>query len=110
MEITDFRRMLSELAQNVTVENLTAMKFRCMDLIPRRKLETITDGCGLWVALEERNLMSPSDLVFLTELLSLCTDGRQDLLDIVKKYKNEIPHFAARSHQHINLSPSQGRQ
>ena len=91
MDAIKYRAMLAEIAGSIQVEGpdseLQAMKFMCTGIIPRRIGEQIDSTLKLWVALEERDKLSPGDTVFLRYLLQHCTDKRTDLMKILQKYE-----------------------
>ena len=98
-----FRKMLLELSQNITKEELESIKFMCTQL-PRRLLETVTIPLKLWDALVERNLIAPGNLVFLKTILGgNSVGGRTDLLDIVTRYEVDHARVEHSSQQETSL-------
>ncbi|XP_067903027.1 protein FADD [Heterodontus francisci] len=65
-----FNMLLNDISQNLTKDNLEALKFLCKEHIGKRKLENIGSGIQLFQVLEELNLLSPEDTKTLTELLA----------------------------------------
>ena len=84
-----FRRMLVELSQNITEDELEAMKFMCVDKVPRRTLEKVRLPFKLWDALVERNEIAPGNVEFLKHILRHSVGGRTDLLEIVIRYESD---------------------
>ena len=79
--------MLAELSRNIRDGDLVAMKFMCSDLIPKARLEEVTNAFALWGALEERDAIGPNhDLGYLRQLLDDTSEGRTDLLNIFNNY------------------------
>ena len=89
MDNIPFRKMLTDIAQGVTENDLKAMKFNCTDFIPKRRQEDIESAFDLWEALEERDKLSAEDTTFLKYLLGISTENRTDLLNILEKYEFE---------------------
>ncbi|XP_006133700.1 caspase-8 isoform X1 [Pelodiscus sinensis] len=65
----DFHRLLFNISEALTTEDLVALKFLSLEYIPLRKQENIQDSEALFLALEERGMMEKDDLSFLKELL-----------------------------------------
>ncbi|TRY82802.1 hypothetical protein DNTS_025570 [Danionella cerebrum] len=81
----DFERF-HEIDENLTSSDVSQMKFLCMDLVPKRRLEKVVDGKDLFMRLEEQALLE--DGLLIPELL--LTIGRLDLLDILETCKGEV--------------------
>lgn len=83
-----YRRMLTDLAQRLRSDEINSMKFMCNDKIPKSKQEEINTGVDLWDALEERDLLGPTDTRFLRYILESATNRRIDVLNILAVYEN----------------------
>ncbi|CAM4622231.1 hypothetical protein PO909_006026 [Leuciscus waleckii] len=77
---------LHEIDENLTSADVAQLKFLCMDLIPKKRLETVRDAKDLFLRLEEQALLD--DKLLVPELL--ITIGRLDLLVILKTSKEEV--------------------
>ena len=84
-----FRRMLVELSQNITEDELGAIKFMCADKVPKRCKEKLIRPFELWDALVERNAIAPGNTEFLKYILCHSVGGRTDLLEIVARYESD---------------------
>lgn len=62
------------------------LKFLCMDLIPKKRLETVNDAKELFMRLDEQTLLD--DKLLIPELL--ITIGRNDLLGILGMSKADV--------------------
>lgn len=83
-----FRKMLTDIAQLINENDLKAMKYNCLDLIPKRRQEEIESAFELWEALEERDKLSASNTKFLKYLLEISTESRKDVLNILEDFEN----------------------
>ena len=84
-----FRRMLVELSQNITEDELGAIKFMCAGKVPKRCQEKAMLPFELWDALVERNEIAPGNTEFLKYILRHSVGGRTDLLEIVVRYESD---------------------
>lgn len=83
----DFSSCLYEIAEHLGRDELAALKFLCLDHIPKRKQESIEDALMLFQELQERGLLEEGNLSFLKELLFLI--NRLDLLTKVLNTSKE---------------------
>ena len=91
MEVnTAFRKMLTDIAQLIGENDLKAMKYNCLDLIPKRRQEEIESAFDLWEALEERDKLNATNTQFLKYLLQISTESRKDVLKILEDYESQI--------------------
>jgi hypothetical protein len=67
------------------------MKFMCMSTIPASVLEGISDGLGLFQALEERGKIGPNNIGFIEELLK--ATGRGNLASVLRQDGPRNPHL-----------------
>lgn len=89
-----YRQMLIRLDKTITTAELSRMKTFCKDVIGTKNRDQIDSCVVLWERLEERKLLSPTDLNFLKTALTTCTDGRLDVFDIVTDFeKHGNPHI-----------------
>ncbi|XP_026115004.1 caspase-8-like [Carassius auratus] len=77
---------LHEIDEDLTSTEVAQLKFLCMDLIPKKRLETVTDAKELFLRLNEQALLD--DGLLVPELLS--TIGRLDLLGILEMSKDNV--------------------
>lgn len=75
-----------EIDEDLTSSDVAQLKFLCMDLIPKKRLEPVIDAKDLFLRLEEQALLE--DGLLVPELL--ITIGRLDLLVILDKTKEEV--------------------
>ncbi|XP_016364456.1 caspase-8-like [Sinocyclocheilus rhinocerous] len=75
-----------KIDENLTCNEVAQLKFLCMDLIPKKRLETVTDAKELFLRLEEQALLD--DGLLIPELL--ITIGRLDLLGILEMSKDDV--------------------
>ncbi|KAM9035491.1 caspase-8 [Sarcophilus harrisii] len=86
----DFREILCKISEEIDREELTALKFLCLDHIPMRKQELINDTLKFFEILEEKVLLKKNNLFFLKELLYyIC---RIDLLTNLNTNITELEH------------------
>lgn len=79
-------QIFHEIDENLTSGDVDQLKFLCLDFIPKRRLESVTDAKDLILRLDEQGLLE--DELLFPELL--ITIGRIDLLEILKKSKEEV--------------------
>ncbi|XP_028925212.1 caspase-8 [Ornithorhynchus anatinus] len=65
----DFHKLLFSIGEELAADDLEALKFLCLDLIPRKKQENIQDALGLFRLLQEKGMLEEGKLFFLKELL-----------------------------------------
>nr|XP_046215266.1 caspase-8 isoform X2 [Oncorhynchus gorbuscha] len=68
-------RLLSRIDEELDSSEVAALCFLCRDVLNRKRLETVADGHGLFLRLQEKSLLK--DHYFLSQLLSVI--GRLDL-------------------------------
>ncbi|NXB78290.1 CASP8 protein, partial [Donacobius atricapilla] len=66
---TDFLKLLFEVSEALVTEELAALKFLCLDHVPRRKLEAIHEPKAFFEVLQEKDMIGVGNLSFLKELL-----------------------------------------
>ncbi|XP_059427419.1 caspase-8 [Carassius carassius] len=79
-------KKLHKIDEDLTSNEVAQLKFLCMDLIPKKRLETVTDAKELFLRLNEQALLD--DGLLVPELLS--TIGRLDLLGILEMSKDNV--------------------
>ena len=87
-KLTPFRVLLYKIAEDVTSVEVGLMKFDVQDYISRIRSNQIKTAFSLFVALEQRNVLTSSNVAILEQMLE--TIRRQDLLGIVRSYKEFI--------------------
>lgn len=80
--VQGFRLQLHKVGQCITPEDLASMKFMVADKIPRRKLEEIETALDLWEVLIEKELVAPTNVVYIKTLLG--NINRQDLVHLLE--------------------------
>ena len=68
---------LLEISNSLTSTNLEGLKFLCRDVIPAGRAEKITRPFELFSALEQLNMLSEKNRIFLAAILNII--GRIDL-------------------------------
>ena len=91
-----FRKQLFNISNRLTNADVKNLKFLCTDLLTRRVVEGITTGSQLFSALEDVNLLSPTNLDFLQMILDSVSKGH-----LVKQLKEAIANPA--SHENGGL-------
>lgn len=74
------RLTLSKIDEELESSEVAALRFLCLDVVNRRRLENVVDGKGLFLRLEEKGLLDND--AFLSQLLQ--TIGRKDLLNLLR--------------------------
>ncbi|XP_043916442.1 caspase-8 [Protopterus annectens] len=83
-----FHTSLYKLDEHLDTDNVAALKFLCLDHIPHKKQEDITEGMDLFQNLEDRGLLEENNFSILTELLFRIK--RMDLLKKLGTTKEEM--------------------
>lgn len=84
MAVSDYRKMLFHLSEQITSEELKGLKFLCTDFISTSKLERITRAMDLFIELERQEKLKDTDLSLLRDLLEQLQ--RRDSLFLVDKF------------------------
>ncbi|XP_067229988.1 caspase-8 isoform X2 [Chanodichthys erythropterus] len=79
-------KTLHKIDEDLTSSDVAQLKFLCMDLIPKKRLETVIDAKDLFLRLDEQTLLD--DGLLVPELL--ITIRRLDLLSILGTTKEEV--------------------
>ncbi|XP_025106198.1 uncharacterized protein LOC112571437 [Pomacea canaliculata] len=85
-----FRQMLVRLDSKITPQELEKMKIYCKDILGTKIRDQIRSFVALCEKLEERKRLSRKEMTFFETMLTLCTDGRLDVLDILNEFRNQI--------------------
>ncbi|XP_051568560.1 caspase-8-like isoform X3 [Myxocyprinus asiaticus] len=75
-----------EIDEDLTSDEVAQLKFLCMDLVPKKRMETVRDAKDLFIRLEEQTMLD--DGLLVPELL--LTIRRIDLLAILNTSKEEV--------------------
>ncbi|XP_033629509.1 uncharacterized protein LOC117291741 isoform X3 [Asterias rubens] len=75
---SQFRVLLLEIADDTSRSELETMKHACIDLLGRQVISKLKDAIQLFLILEERGKLAPTNLKFLHQLLTFC-DNRSML-------------------------------
>uniref|UniRef100_A0A673WPM3 Caspase-8 n=1 Tax=Salmo trutta TaxID=8032 RepID=A0A673WPM3_SALTR len=81
-------RLLSRIDEELDSSEVAALCFLCTDVLKRKRLETVEDGRGLFLRLQEKGLLE--DHYFLSQLLSVI--GRLDLLRLLETDSRQPAH------------------
>lgn len=84
-----FRQMLVRLDSKITPQELEKMKIYCKDILGTKIRDQIRSFVALCEKLEERKCLSRKEMTFFETMLTLCTDGRLDVLDILNEFRNQ---------------------
>ena len=68
--MSDFRRLLLDISNEITNADLAKLKFLCVDEIPFRTLEGMSKPFELFTALQQGNLLSEQNREYLASKLS----------------------------------------
>lgn len=82
-----FKVMLLEISEKLSHDNLTKLKFLCLNIIGKKKSEEISSGFQLFECLIERAEIGPYNTEALRQLLSGI--GQQALLEIIDSYEGQ---------------------
>lgn len=74
------RLTLSKIDEELESSEVAALCFLCRDVVSTKRLENVVDGRGLFVRLEEKDLLEND--AFLSQLLE--TIGRNDLVELLR--------------------------
>ncbi|KAK1165556.1 caspase-8-like [Acipenser oxyrinchus oxyrinchus] len=80
--------ILHKIDEDLDSEEVTALKFLCLDHIPKKKQETIRDAKDLFIRLKEQGQLGDEDQDIVPELLY--TIRRFDLLKLCGTSKQEV--------------------
>ncbi|XP_072539791.1 caspase-8 [Salminus brasiliensis] len=95
-------RILHSIDEELTKTEVAALKFLCLDLIGRKRLENVKDAKDLFLRLTERAMLD--DEHYLAELLH--TIGRYDLLVLLGTNKRDVSSWLhTRTDSRLGLSP-----
>ena len=83
----EFRLRLTEVASELDIERLAKLKYSCSGEIPAGELEKLKTPEQLFLELEQRKLIEPSNLKFLVDRLEII--GRKDLADDLRNKERE---------------------
>ena len=86
--ISEYRKFVFSLSEDLSITNLHSMKFLCRDLLTARELESIGDSATeLILVLEQRNELGSQNLNLLQDLLKQIK--REDLVRKLKDFKRK---------------------
>lgn len=85
----NYRRALNRIGQEIGQRDLSDLKFACRDVIDESRREHIHAARDLFIALEERNLLSHDKLDYLARRLS--DIGRAQLLSHFEAFGFQVP-------------------
>ena len=102
----EFNAFLVEIADEITKEEVHAMKFLCLERnnnLPRGRLDDIKEPREFVNFLRRRDKISPGNVGFLTWLLN-CT-GNKRLADMISERGMQIFQFIIKTY-HLYIKPS----
>ncbi|XP_065830493.1 FAS-associated death domain protein-like [Oscarella lobularis] len=82
-----YRKLLMRVGNELTDEQLTAIKLLCKDILSTAKAEDVDTGQKLFTALDEAGCIAPTNVSLLKTLLE---DVRTDLIRKVEEYEEEF--------------------
>ena len=86
--ISEYRKFIFSLCEELSISNLHSMKFLCRDLLTTRELEAIGNSVTEFVlVLEQRKEIGSDNFHLLDDLLKQI--GRQDLIRRLKDFKRK---------------------
>lgn len=86
MSSFQFNKLLLDISNQLTEDQLSKMKFLVRDLVGKRELEKITSGTLLFQVLTERRQLGSEQTEFLSKLLR--DIDRSDLSDKLDNFEN----------------------
>ncbi|XP_071791890.1 uncharacterized protein [Asterias amurensis] len=105
---SQFRVLLLEIADDTSRSELETMKHACIDLLGRQVISKLKDAIQLFLILEERGKLAPTNLKFLHQLLTFC-DNRSMLAKLNTFAANETPKVPT-DREIMELSSQLGRE
>lgn len=86
--ISEYRKFIFSLCEEITAGNLDSLKFLCRDILTARELEEIgNNAMDLVVSLEQRNELTSDNFYLLEDLLTQIK--REDLVQKLTDYKTK---------------------
>ena len=86
---SDFRTVLFRIGREIGKQDLQWLKFSCRDVLLESKLETINSARDIFIALEEKGLLSKNNIDFLA--FRLMDIQRRDLLSHFAAFRFRVP-------------------
>ncbi|KAM5155989.1 caspase-8 isoform 1-T1 [Callospermophilus lateralis] len=83
----DFNKCLYDIGEQLGSDELSSLKFLCLEYIPQKKQEPIKDALKLFQTLQEKGMLEENNLSFLKELLFRI--NRLDLLTTILNTSKE---------------------
>ena len=85
--ISEYRKFLYSLCEELTAGNLIALKYLCRDRLTTRELEEINTATNLFLCLEQRQDIASDNLHLLEDLLTRIR--REDLVRKLKEFERK---------------------
>ena len=93
-KISEYRKFLLSIVQELTEEDLGKMKFLCRDLLTVKEIDSICNVMDLFTLLEQRQELSKENFFIVQEILTQL--NRQDLLERLLEFRRNYKQTAKR--------------
>ena len=93
--VSEYRKFILSLCQELSVENLDSLKYLLRDLLTMREIESAVSAIDLFVFLEQRNELGSENCHLLQDLLTQIR--REDLVGKLKEF--EMKQLAEKAEQ-----------
>ena len=86
--LSRYRKFLLHLSTDLSNEDLKGLKFICLDVVPRAKMEEVTAAFQLFDLLEQKGVITPQNLTVLEDMMQAI--GRDDLASKVIQFMEDV--------------------
>lgn len=86
--LNPYRKLLLHLSTDLSNEDLKRLKFACLDVVPRAKMEEVTAAFQLFDLLEQKGAITRQNLTVLEDMMKAI--GRDDLASKVIQYMEDV--------------------
>ena len=107
MAVSDYRKILFHLSEQITSDELKKLKYLCIDFIPTSKLERITQAMDLFTELEYQEKLSDTNFSLLKDLLKQLE--RRNLLSLIDKFSRGHSEYFTVGRKNGRVPRSEGK-
>ena len=86
--LSPYRKFLLHLSTDLPNEALKRLKFVCLDVVLRAKMEEVTAAFQLFDLLEQKGAITPQNLTLLEDMMQAI--GRDDLASKVIQFMEDV--------------------
>ena len=86
--LSPYRKFLLHLSTDLPNEALKGLKFACLDVVLRAKMEEVTAAFQLFDLLEQKGAITPQNLTLLEDMMQAI--GRDDLASKVIQFMEDV--------------------